>query len=32
MYEPWHLRYVGKEDAMKIVNENLTFEEYFNLV
>ncbi|KRG11035.1 M15 family metallopeptidase [Staphylococcus sp. NAM3COL9] len=32
MYEPWHLRYLGKEDAIKITNQNLTVEEYFNLV
>ncbi|WP_426427617.1 M15 family metallopeptidase [Staphylococcus equorum] len=32
MYEPWHLRYLGKEDAIKIKNQNLTVEEYFNLV
>ncbi|MDG0842175.1 M15 family metallopeptidase [Staphylococcus equorum] len=32
MYEPWHLRYLGKEDAVKITNQNLTVEEYFNLV
>lgn len=27
-YEPWHLRYVGKEVATEIVNRNITFEEY----
>ncbi len=27
-YEPWHLRYVGVEDAVKIVEEGLTLEEY----
>lgn len=32
MYEPWHIRYVGKEDAMEIVNKNLTLEEYFDLI
>lgn len=27
-YEPWHLRYVGKESAQYIVKHQLTFEEY----
>ena len=27
-YEPWHLRYVGKEVAQEIYNNNLTLEEY----
>ena len=27
-YEPWHLRYVGKEAAEEIVSRNITFEEY----
>lgn len=27
-YEPWHLRYVGVEQATYIFNHNLTFEEY----
>lgn len=31
MYEPWHLRYIGREDAVGIANKNLTFEEYFDL-
>lgn len=33
MYEPWHLRYVGKELAEKIYNEGnwLTLEEYFGI-
>ena len=30
-YEPWHFRYVGRELAKKIVDENLTLEEYYNL-
>lgn len=29
-YEAWHLRYVGKDTANKIYNENLTLEEYLN--
>lgn len=28
-YESWHLRYVGKELAKKIYDENLTLEEYY---
>ena len=33
MYEPWHLRYVGKELAEKIYNDGdwLTLEEYFGI-
>ncbi|WP_408011542.1 D-alanyl-D-alanine carboxypeptidase family protein [Pseudalkalibacillus sp. A8] len=27
-YEPWHLRYVGKEHAARIHEKNLTLEEY----
>lgn len=27
-YEPWHIRYVGKELARKLYNDNLTLEEY----
>nr|WP_204516792.1 M15 family metallopeptidase [Brevibacillus fulvus] len=27
-YEPWHIRYVGKEIAQKIKEQNLTLEEY----
>ena len=27
-YEPWHIRYVGKELAKKIYEEDLTLEEY----
>lgn len=30
MYEPWHLRYVGKDLAKEIADSNLTLEEYFN--
>ena len=28
-YEPWHLRYVGKELATHLYNSNLTLEEYY---
>lgn len=28
-YEPWHLRYVGKETATEIQKKNLTLEEYY---
>ncbi|WP_226529022.1 D-alanyl-D-alanine carboxypeptidase family protein [Metabacillus niabensis] len=31
-YEPWHLRYVGKEKAAVIHENNLTLEEYFQKV
>jgi zinc D-Ala-D-Ala carboxypeptidase len=27
-YEPWHLRYVGKEIALEIMNKGITLEEY----
>ena len=29
-YEPWHLRYVGKDLAQKIHQKNVTLEEYFD--
>ena len=29
--EPWHLRYVGKEAAKIIKEENITFDEYYDL-
>ncbi|WP_165006076.1 MULTISPECIES: M15 family metallopeptidase [unclassified Enterococcus] len=29
-YEPWHLRYVGKENAEYITNKQLTLEEYLD--
>lgn len=29
-YEPWHLRYVGKQAALEIVERELTLEEYLN--
>lgn len=28
MYEPWHMRYVGKEAATAIMSKNITLEEY----
>ena len=28
-YEPWHLRYVGKETAERIHDEDITFDEYY---
>ncbi len=28
-FEPWHFRYVGKDVAKKIYDEDLTFEEYY---
>lgn len=28
-YEPWHIRYVGKELAKKLYEEDLTLEEFF---
>ncbi|QED48288.1 M15 family metallopeptidase [Cytobacillus dafuensis] len=31
-YEPWHLRYVGKEAAKTIYQKQLTLEEYFEIV
>lgn len=31
-YEPWHLRYVGKENAEYITSHQLTMEEYLDLV
>ena len=27
-YEPWHIRYVGKDVAQKIASQNITLEEY----
>ena len=29
IYEPWHLRYIGKEKAKKIYESGLTLEEYY---
>ncbi|MCA1294088.1 M15 family metallopeptidase [Paenibacillus sp. alder61] len=31
-YEPWHLRYVGKEIAADIVEREITLEEYYDAV
>ena len=28
VYEPWHYRYVGKDIALQIKKENITFDEY----
>lgn len=28
VYEPWHVRYIGQEDAAKMKDSGLTFEEY----
>lgn len=28
-YEPWHLRYLGKDLALKVKNSGLTFDEYW---
>ena len=30
IYEPWHYRYVGKEDAEKIMKSGVTLEEYLH--
>ena len=29
MYESWHYRYVGKEAAKEIYENNITFDEYY---
>ncbi|MUT66598.1 D-alanyl-D-alanine carboxypeptidase family protein [Paenibacillus sp. NEAU-GSW1] len=31
-YEPWHLRYVGKDISSEIAEQGITLEEYFNAV
>ena len=31
MYEPWHLRYLGKETAKKVYESGLTLEEYLGI-
>ncbi len=31
-YEPWHIRYVGKDVAKEIYEQQITLEEFFNLV
>ena len=28
-YEPWHLRYLGKDLAKKVYNSNLTYDEKY---
>ena len=28
IYEPWHIRYVGREDAARIHEQDVTLEEY----
>ena len=30
-YEPWHIRYLGKETAKKVYNSKLTLEEYLGI-
>jgi len=32
MFEPWHLRYVGRENALKITEMNIALEEYVALL
>lgn len=32
MYEPWHIRYVGKEIARVVTEQGITLEEYYNAV
>ncbi len=32
IYEPWHYRYVGQEDAKKIMESGLTLEEYLGIL
>jgi D-alanyl-D-alanine carboxypeptidase len=29
-YEPWHIRFVGKELASKVYKKGITLEEYYN--
>ena len=31
-YEPWHIRYVGKEAAKEIYNKGITLEEYLKKI
>ncbi len=28
-YEPWHYRYIGVDDALKMKAEGITFDEYY---
>lgn len=32
IYEPWHYRYVGAEEAQKITESGLTYEEYYGIL
>ena len=32
MFEPWHFRYIGIEEATKVYKANQTFEEYYNIL
>lgn len=32
IFEPWHYRYVGKEEALKIYQSGLTIEEYYDIL
>lgn len=32
IFEPWHYRYVGKEEALKIYQSGLTIEEYYEVL
>ena len=32
IFEPWHFRYIGVEEASKVYESNLTLEEYYNLI
>lgn len=32
MFEPWHFRYIGKEEALKVYNSGLCFEEYYKIL
>ncbi|MNC65163.1 D-alanyl-D-alanine carboxypeptidase [compost metagenome] len=32
MYEPWHVRYVGKDIAASIAERGITLEEYYDAV
>ena len=29
-YEPWHIRYIGKDIATAVYKDNITLEEYIN--
>lgn len=32
IYEPWHFRYLGKDEALKVFESGLTLEEYYKLL